>query len=213
MYKYLLGFLFNLFNLKVSKLAMVDSKSTIAPNAKIYRGCRIFNSKINSFTYIAPNSSVVHATVGKFCSISQNVFIGLPEHKINALSTSPIFQTKRNALQISWLKTDSNFQEYAKVTIGNDVWIGMNVLIKGGITVGDGAIVGAGAIVTKDIPPYAIVVGSPAKIIKYRFDKYLIDKLLWFKWWDLPKAELLKSINMFSNFNSNNYDLDKLFNK
>ena len=212
MYKYLIGFLLNIFNFRISKLAMVDSVSIIESSALIYRGCRIFNSKINSFTYIAPNSSVVHATVGKFCSISQNVFIGLPEHKMSSLSTSPLFQTKKNALKISWVNSDTNFEEHANVIIGNDVWIGMNVLVKGGVTIGDGAIIGAGAIVTKNIPPYAVVVGTPAKIIKYRFDEDLINKLLEIRWWDLPKSDILKHINMFSNFNSNSNDLDKLLN-
>lgn len=213
MYKYLIGFLINFFNFRISKFAMIDSVSDVGCSTLIYRGCRILNSKINSFTYIAPNSSIVHATVGKFCSISQNVFVGLPDHKIKALSTSPLFQTKKNALKISWVKSDSDFEEHAKVTIGNDVWIGMNVLIKGGITIGDGVIIGAGAIVTKDIPPYAIVVGAPAKIIKFRFEKEIIDKLLLIRWWDLPKSELLKNISLFSDFNSCNYDLDKLLKK
>jgi len=178
---------------------MIDHKSHVKPRARIYRGCRIFNSEIDSYTYVAPNSSVVHASIGKFCSISQNVFIGLPEHNLYSLSTSPLFQTKQNALEISWVKEENSFKEYERVIIGNDVWVGMNVLIKGGLTIGDGAVIGAGSIVTKDVPPYAVVVGSPAKIIKYRFTYEIIDKLINSKWWNFSEPFLKKNIQLFEN--------------
>ena len=77
--------------------------------------------------------------------------------------------------------------------IGNDVWIGDNVFIKSGVKIGDGAVVGAGAVVTKDVPPYAVVVGVPARVIKYRFDEKTIAELLELKWWDLD-AQIVKSL-------------------
>ena len=85
--------------------------------------------------------------------------------------------------------------------MGNDVWIGENAHIMSGVTIGDGAIVGSEALVTKDIPPYAIVGGNPAKIIKYRFDEYTIEKLLKIKWWDFGEDELVKIIPLLLSTN------------
>ena len=86
------------------------------------------------------------------------------------------------------------------ITIGNDVWIGDGAFIKNGVTIGDGAIIGARAVVTKDIPPYAIVVGVPAKILKYRFSEQIIDRLLNTKWWNLDDS-IIKKLPY--------YDIDK----
>jgi virginiamycin A acetyltransferase len=94
---------------------------------------------------------------------------------------------------------NTEFKEADRCKIGNDVWIGENVLVKAGVSIGHGAIIGANSFVNKDIPPYAIAVGSPTKIIKYRFDEGIIKKLLELKWWDyseeLLKAIILKTIN------------------
>lgn len=206
MIKYLFGMLINIFNFRISKLAKVDYYSKVDKKAKIYRGCRIYKSKIDAYTYIAPNSSVVNAKIGKFCSISQNVFIGLPQHNMNVVSTSPIFLSKKNAVCFSWTK-NNKYEEHANVIIGNDVWIGMNVLIKGGVTIKDGAIIGAGSIVTKDIPAYAVVVGTPAKIIKYRFSDDIICKLVDLKWWNFSEKHLKDNIDFFSDEKFYKYDL------
>ena len=211
MIKYILGFLFHFFNFRISKLALIDNLSIIDKRAIIYRGCQIFNSSIGGDTYIAPDSRIVHANIRKFCSIARNVSVGLCEHNMNPISTSPLFQAKQTATGYSWTNKYS-FNEYKTVDIGNDVWIGMNALIKGGITIGDGAVVAAGSIVTKNVPPYAVVGGVPAKIIKYRFTEEIITKLMEVKWWDLPEEVLQEKINIFqeAGFESS---LDSLNNK
>jgi len=198
MSKYLCGFFLYFFNYRVSKLSFIDNKSTIHKKAKVYRGCQVFNSTIDAHTYIAPNSCIIHSHIGKFCSISKNVYIGLPKHSFNTLSTSPLFLSENNALKTSWVKGNS-FEEFETVEIGNDVWIGMNVMIKGGVKISDGAVIGAGSIVTKDVPPFAIVVGSPAKVIKYRFSEDIIGMILSLKWWNMSDKSLLKNIDLFRN--------------
>ena len=210
MIKYILGFFLNFFNLRVSKFSFIDNKSVINKKAIVYRACQVFRSTIDAHTYIAPNSCIIHSKIGKFCSISKNVYIGLPKHNFNVLSTSPLFLSENNALKTSWVKGNS-FEEFENTIIGNDVWIGMNVMIKGGVKISDGAVIGAGSIVTKDVPPFAIVVGCPAKILKYRFSSDIIEKIMYHKWWNLNDKLLMKNIDLFRNedfFQS--YDFDKL---
>ena len=141
----------------------------------------------------------VSAIVGKFCSIGNNCIIGGAEHPQHFVSTSPAFYGGyRKPLSIrkiclGKLRWESYSQE---VEIGNDVWIGNNVIIKSGVTIGTGAIIGAGAVVTKDVLPYEVVGGVPAKHIKYRFDDSVIDGLLESRWWDLP-IDKLKELSPF----------------
>ena len=83
------------------------------------------------------------------------------------------------------------------IHIGNDVWIGARSIIMDGVSIGDGAIVAAGSVVTKDVPPYAVVGGSPAKIIKYKFSQDIIDRLEEIQWWNLPDEEITKVVDLF----------------
>jgi acetyltransferase-like isoleucine patch superfamily enzyme len=131
-------------------------------------------------------------TIGSFVSIGCNAAIGPAEHKWEYLSASPFFVSSfwnkyflgNNSGVEGVAIQDENHTKPCK--IGNDVWIGHNAIIKSGIIIGDGAVIGSGAVVTKDVPPYAIAAGVPAKIIKYRFDEKIIKELLKIKWWDLP---------------------------
>lgn len=140
-------------------------------------------NKVGRFTYCDKTTFIGDrdTEIGSFTSIAAHVFIGPGEHPLDNLSTSPYFYAKPG------FKDLIEPVYYVKpCIIGNDVWIGDMVFIKGGIKIGDGAVVAAGAVVTKDVPPYAIVGGVPAKIIKYRFDEQTIKDLLALKWWDLP---------------------------
>lgn len=117
------------------------------------------------------------SVIGKFCSIAPNVCVGVGQHPLSLVSTSPRVYQGNSA----YYRHSSE-----PVHIGHDVWIGRNAIIQDGKTVGTGAVIASGAVVTKDVPPYAIVGGVPAKIIKYRFDPAIIKELLASQWWDYP---------------------------
>lgn len=196
MLKYLLGLLRNLFNPAVSLFVKIDNISRISRKAKIYSRVQVSDSSMNDYSYIGRRSRLIHTKVGKFCSISSDCAIGMGTHSLQNISTSSIFTARRNGTGISWT-SDSSFEEFKITIIGNDVWVGQRAMVMGGITIGDGAVIGAGAVVTKDVPPYAIVGGVPAKIIRYRFPNEVIEKLESSEWWSLPDKELKDNINLF----------------
>jgi len=149
----------------------------------------ISQTKICDYTYISMNSLISYTEIGKFCSIGPNFFCGWGIHPTNFISTSPMFYSTMEQNGFS-LCSKNKIIERKKITIGNDVFIGANVTILDGVTIGDGAVIGAGAVVVKDIPPYAIAGGVPAKVIKYRFTPEQIKALLEIKWWDFEYSEL-----------------------
>ena len=171
----------------------------------IYSPAHISHTQIGDYTYIAQNSIVSLTTIGKFCSIGPNLICGYGIHPTNGLSTAPMFFStgKQNGITLS---NQNKIEEHKKIEIGNDVWIGSNVTIIDGIAIGDGAIIGAGAVVSKDIPPYAIAVGCPIRIIRYRFTPEQIDALLKIKWWNVDEEHLADVEKYF-------FDIDKFIEK
>jgi acetyltransferase-like isoleucine patch superfamily enzyme len=151
---------------------------------RINKESYFYNCQIGSHTYFAGFNTVMNATVGRFCSIAQNVSIGPGMHPAHTfVSTSPYFWSP--AKQCGATLVDKHlFNETGTVKIGHDVWIGQNVVIMDNITIGNGAIIAAGAIVTKDVLPYSIVGGVPAKLIRMRFEKEQIAFLEEIKWWN-----------------------------
>ncbi|MES2828415.1 MAG: CatB-related O-acetyltransferase [Bacteroidota bacterium] len=149
----------------------------------LFQNVVIMNCEVMSHSYIQKNSIVLNAKIGKFCSIASNVTLGTGSHKIDSVSTHPSFFLKNTPL----LKTFVNEDLYVPIkhtSIGHDVWIGDKAVIVDGVKIGNGAIIAAGAIVTKDVEPYSIVGGVPAKHIKYRFDEKTILRIEKSKWWD-----------------------------
>lgn len=121
--------------------------------------------------------------IGSFCSIAQNVTIfGGGEHNVDWITTYPL----RIAFGHALAGKDGHPKTKGKTTVGNDVWVGFGAVILSGVTVGDGAVIGAGSVVTKDVPPYAIVAGNPARLIRYRFDGDIRAMLLQIAWWNWP---------------------------
>lgn len=129
---------------------------------------------------------VSKVAVGKYVSIASNVsFLLGANHKRGLITTYPVDRLNKT-------KTTKDANEPGNIFIGNDVWIGYGATIIGPVMVGDGAIIGAGALVVSDVPPYAVVGGVPAKVIKYRFDENQIDELLSLEWWNWDKKTILE---------------------
>jgi acetyltransferase-like isoleucine patch superfamily enzyme len=134
-------------------------------------------------------------TIGKYCSISTQVLIFLgSEHRTDWISTYPFPILWREANSIKGHPSSKG-----DVRIGNDVYIGYHVLILSGVTIGDGAVIGAGSVVASDVPPYAIVAGNPAHVLRYRFDEETIKKLLKIRWWDWPDEKVKENIHLICN--------------
>lgn len=164
------------------------------------------DSSVGRLTYTGVGTSVHAADVGRFCSIAAGVEIGGADHDYLAATTyTPArFSHARKGVYKSPAKETDD-----RCSIGHDVWIGSHATILGKAHVGNGAVIGAGAVVTKDVPPYAIVVGAPARIVKYRFDEGAIAKLLEIAWWDWP----LETVFEFEDLLTSRLDdenLDKL---
>lgn len=145
---------------------------------------------IGAFSYIVSgDDSLFRARFGRFCSIARNVAIADGHHPIHALSSSPYTY---GDYELS-IPNEFRYQNppiifehhYGIADIGNDVWIGESAIIKAGVKIGDGAVVASGSVVVKDVPPYAIVGGNPAKVIRMRFPDNIVEKLMELKFWDL----------------------------
>lgn len=158
------------------------------------------NSEIGDYSYLGENTRINNAEIGKFTCIGPNVQLGLGKHPVHTfVSIHPVFFS--TAKQVGTTFVDKNyFNEFPmKVKIGNDVWIGANAIINANVNIGDGAIIASGSVVTKNVEPYSIVGGNPAKIIKKRFSDAEIDKLLEIKWWNNTDSFLRKNVTKFLN--------------
>lgn len=192
-----------------------NDSTTLFPLEDItYRGCKIGKCTYGyqNFLRISP-----YADIGRFCSINDTALLAL-NHDMNAVTTSPFYyyigeysfcpldncDIKERLVEISQknnmlnlIDEGINVGREKRSYIGNDVWIGANSIVKGGIKIADGAIIGAGAVVTKDVEPYTIVAGVPARVIGRRFDEETIQKLLKIKWWNWSNEKLWKNIDSF----------------
>lgn len=173
-----------------SPLSYCDNQCLFSDNVRVYKTTILCNVSVGKHTYFA-NSNSKNTDIGSFCSIASGAYIGgLGSHPTNFISTHPIFYSVLNQSGKSFSLENHYDDEFKRTSIGNDVWIGLNAIILDGITIGNGAIIAAGAIVTKDIPPYAIVAGVPAKIIRFRYSESEISLLNSSKWWELPDSNL-----------------------
>jgi acetyltransferase-like isoleucine patch superfamily enzyme len=170
-----------------------DKQCSFSDYNRIYKGAALSNVELGRFSYIGVGTRSGNCSYGAFCSIGPEAIIGgMGRHPTTWLTTHPSFFSTRGQVGLSFSDTNA-FEELVPTTVGNDVWVGARAIILDGVFVGDGAIVAAGAVVSRDVPPYAVVAGVPARTIRYRFDSEVIEELLDWKWWNLS-TEILKGI-------------------
>lgn len=186
--KYLLSKL-----IKKSKLPSIKN-STVHPTSKIEAGTLFVNSCMGKYSFCGYDCEITNVDIGSFVSIANNVSIGGAMHPIDWVAMSPVFYAGKDSVKKKFSSYEKTIP--SKVIINHDVWIGRNALIKQGIEIGHGAVIGMGSVVTKDVPPYAIVGGVPAKVIKYRFNDELISDLLDSEWWNLEE-HFLKEASVY----------------
>lgn len=181
-------------------------ESILSGHITLFKDVCCIECEIGEYSYVQQKSFLMRTKVGKFCSIADHVRTGFGNHPIDSVSTWPgFYYDTTSELKYSFYKGDPEIEIFRTVgggrflvEIGNDVWIGSHVLIMDGVRIGDGAIIAAGAVVTKDVEPYAIYGGVPARLIKYRFPKETIDVLLKLKWWDKDIEWIKSKRNLFN---------------
>lgn len=179
-------------NVFVDKYTRVEH-SKLGDKVRLERNNQIIYSYMGTYCYTGANTIIKNAKIGSFTSISWNVSIGGNTHDLNHITThSFLVYPKWN------LGGSGNWKSAAEdCEIGNDVWIGSGANILRGVTIGDGAVIGASSVITKNVPPYAIVVGNPGRILRMRCKEEWIKRLEELKWWELPEEVIRENFNLF----------------
>jgi acetyltransferase-like isoleucine patch superfamily enzyme len=185
-------------NVFISEKAKV-SNSTLKDYTRVKDYVEVTHSTLGEYSNISQQSLINKTVIQKFTSIGHGSYIGLWEHN-REVTTHSFYLYETSGFFVKGY-TDYD-KDVIETSIGNDVWIGANSIILKGTKIGDGAIIGAGSVVTRNIPPYAIAVGNPAKVIKYRYSQEDIEFFLNLKWWDFSRSKIQEIVNLdlFSSF-------------
>jgi acetyltransferase-like isoleucine patch superfamily enzyme len=175
----------------VLKETEYTNTTAIKPLVKMER------TKIGKCSSVGTLSAAYDCEIGNFCSIARECYIGGAKHPLDRVSTSGCFYLKDNYTKVCYNENDFNWHSQTK--IGNDVWIGFRSTVLGGVTISDGAVIGAGSVVTKDVGPYEIWAGNPARFIRKRFDDKTIELLLSSKWWEWDDVKIKEYSDDFTN--------------
>lgn len=171
--------------------------SSIDSTSKIESGTSFYFSKMDRYSFCGYDCDINNADIGSFVSIASDVVVGGGRHPMEWVSMSPVFYEGRDSVRQKF--SIHKREPIKRVVIGNDVWIGRSAILLPGVEVGNGSVIGAGAVVTKNVPAYAIVAGNPARLIRYRFNEGIIQRLLETRWWELHDDELHKLAPHFNN--------------
>lgn len=195
--RFLLKIKYGKLNVKFAKNSQIAVSSFFGGCNRIGKNSR-FSGSLGYASYIGEDC-VINAKIGKYCSIASGVRTVRGNHPSKDwVSTHPAFFSPNMQCGMTYSK-EQRFEEFkAPIEIGNDVWIGDSVLLMDGVEIGDGAIIAAGAVVAKNVPPYAVVGGVPAKTIRYRFDEDQINFLLNLKWWEKDEKWIKENAEKFS---------------
>ncbi len=174
-------------------------KCHIHHTAKIEAGSTVVDSLMERYSFCGYDCEIINCAVGSFCSIANQVIIGAGEHPLDWVGMSPVFYEGRDSIKAKF--SEHQRRPHPRTIIGHDVWIGQRALIKAGVTIGNGAVIGMGSVVTKDVEPYSIVAGNPARCIRKRFDEETIAALLDLQWWLWPEDKLRREAQFFNNTN------------
>lgn len=150
---------------------------------------------VGDYTYFERHAEAIYSTIGKFCSIAANTRINALDHPMERLTTHKV--TYRPNEFFRYLGVDEAWREKRRaktVTIGHDVWIGHGAVVRPGVAIGNGAVVGANAVVTRDVEPFTIVAGAPARKLRFRFEPAIHKRIEALAWWDWPAARLFEAI-------------------
>lgn len=180
----------------------IDSKAVFEGANRLGSDSVFLNSSMGYASYVSDHSFIKNTRIGRYTCIADNVLTVAGNHPLTFVSIHPAFYS---TVQKPSYVDKQKFEEFKyidserkiSIAIGNDVWIGTRATILEGVTIGDGAVVAAGAVVTKDVPPYAIVGGVPAKIIRYRFSDEEIEKLQELRWWEKGESWIKEHVNEF----------------
>jgi acetyltransferase-like isoleucine patch superfamily enzyme len=179
--------------------ARIDKHTRFAGPASLHSGACVFGCSVGRWTYFGDGALAICAEFGAFCSVAPHVIVGGGRHPVGEnVTTSPNFYSARNNPWGDFPDAVSDETELPTTYIGHDVWIGYAAVILPGVRVGDGAVIGAGAVVTKDVDPYDIVTGIPAKRLRARFGREDVAWLQELKWWDWPDEALKQLRPAFS---------------
>lgn len=172
--------------------------SSFGAYVEIGKGARVLNSEFGDYSYCDRYADIANAEIGKFANIASFVRIGATDHPLDRAACHHFLY--RSADYWEDAADDAAFFAHRAsrtARVGHDTWLGHNAMIKPEVTVGDGAVVAAGAIVTKDVAPYTIVAGTPAKVIKRRQPEAIADRLVSLAWWDWEHAQLREALEDF----------------
>lgn len=190
----------------IQRLAFVHADSTLEGKNYVGKQSELRNSFLGFGSYISADVTLIDTEVGRYTCIGPQVLTAIGKHPTDTfVSVHPAFYSTSSPAGFSYVH-EQKFNEYTgtgkfRIRIGNDVWIGARVTILDGVNIGDGSIVAAGAVVTKDVEPYAIVSGVPAKIIRYRFDENERYELLNIKWWKKDEGWIRRHAHEFESIN------------